>query len=33
VRRDRIGQIIGRLTLEEIVKLDAAIAFVMGLAD
>lgn len=33
VRRERIGQIIGRLTPEDIVKLDAAIAFVMGLAD
>ena len=33
VRRERIGQIIGRLTVEEIVKLDTAIAFVMGLAD
>lgn len=33
VRRERIGQVVGRLTPEDIVKLDAAIAFVMGLAD
>ena len=33
VRRARVGQVIGRLTLEDIVKLDTAIAFVMGLAD
>lgn len=33
VRRERIGQIIGRLTSEEVVRLDTAVAFVMGLAD
>ncbi|RAU23165.1 type II toxin-antitoxin system PemK/MazF family toxin [Paramagnetospirillum kuznetsovii] len=33
IRRDRIGQVIGRLTTDEIVRLDMAIAFVMGLAD
>lgn len=33
VRRERIGKVIGRLTVEEIVKLDGAVAFVMGLAD
>lgn len=33
VRRTRIGQVIGRLTVEEVARLDAAIAFVMGLAD
>ena len=33
VRRERIGQIIGRLTPDEVVKLDTAVAFVMGLAD
>jgi mRNA interferase MazF len=33
VRRARIGQLIGRLTAEEIARLDTAIAFVMGLAD
>ena len=33
VRRERIGKVIGRLTVEEIVKVDNAIAFVMGLAD
>ena len=33
LRRERIGQIVGRLTEEEIVALDAALAFVMGLAD
>lgn len=33
VRRERIGQVIGKLTTDEVVKLDAAVAFVMGLAD
>lgn len=33
VRRERIGKVIGRLTVEEIVRLDGAVAFVMGLAD
>jgi len=33
VRRQRIGQVIGRLTTEQIVQLDTAVAFVMGLAD
>lgn len=33
IRRDRVGQIIGRLTEDETVQLDAAMAFVMGLAD
>jgi mRNA interferase MazF len=33
VRRARIGQIIGRLDPDDIRRLDAALAFVMGLAD
>ncbi|MTJ80069.1 MAG: type II toxin-antitoxin system PemK/MazF family toxin [Telmatospirillum sp.] len=33
VRRERAGQVIGHLTVEEIAKLDTAVAFVMGLAD
>jgi mRNA interferase MazF len=33
VRRERIGQVIGRLSVEDIVTLDSAVAFVMGLAD
>jgi mRNA interferase MazF len=33
VRREIIAQIIGRLTPDEIAKLDTAVAFVMGLAD
>lgn len=33
VKRERIGRVIGRLTVEEIVKLDSTVAFVMGLAD
>jgi mRNA interferase MazF len=33
VRRERIREVIGRLTADETVKLDAAVAFVMGLAD
>jgi mRNA interferase MazF len=32
VRRARIGREIGRLNLEEISRLNAALAFVMGLA-
>jgi mRNA interferase MazF len=33
VRRERIGQVIGTLAVDEIVKLDNALAFVLGLAD
>ncbi|PKU21451.1 type II toxin-antitoxin system PemK/MazF family toxin [Telmatospirillum siberiense] len=33
IKRERIGQIIGRLTTDEILKLDTVLAFVMGLAD
>jgi mRNA interferase MazF len=33
VKRERVGQVIGRLTVDQIVKLDNALAFVMGLAD
>src|ERR1700719_2276405 len=33
IRRERIGQRIGRLTTEEVARLDVALAFVMGLAD
>lgn len=33
IRRERIGQSVGRLTEEELSRLNAAIAFVMGLAD
>ncbi len=33
VRRERIGQTIGRLDAEEIGRLNIALAFVMGLAD
>ena len=33
VRRDRIGKRIGRLGIEDLVRLNAALAFVMGLAD
>lgn len=33
VRRGRIGQRIGRLASEELARLNAALAFVMGLAD
>lgn len=33
VRRDRIGQAIGRLSAEDVGRLDVALAFVMGLAD
>ena len=33
IRRERIGQIIGHLTTDEVLRLDVALAFVMGLAD
>ncbi len=33
VRRERIGQTIGRLSANEVRQLNAALAFVMGLAD
>jgi mRNA interferase MazF len=33
VRRERIGQSLGRLTLADMVRVNAALAFVMGLAD
>lgn len=33
IRRERVGQVIGHLASDDIVKLDAAVAFVMGLAD
>jgi mRNA interferase MazF len=33
VRRERIGQLIGRLTEADIGRLNIALAFVMGLAD
>ncbi len=33
VRRERVGQLIGRLNGEEIGRLNIALAFVMGLAD
>ena len=33
IRRDRIGQRIGRLGNQEMTKLSAALAFVLGLAD
>jgi mRNA interferase MazF len=33
VRRERVGQVIGRLTGEDMARLNAALAFVMGLAD
>jgi mRNA interferase MazF len=33
VRRERIGRQIGRLTAAELARLNAALAFVMGLAD
>jgi mRNA interferase MazF len=33
VRRERIGQAIGRLDTEDVRRLNAALAFVMGLAD
>ena len=33
LRRERIGQVVGHLTDDEIGALDASLAFVMGLAD
>ena len=33
IRRERVGQLIGRLNGEEIGRLNIALAFVMGLAD
>jgi mRNA interferase MazF len=33
IRRERIGRLIGRLTADEMARLDVALAFVMGLAD
>jgi len=33
VRRERVGQIIGRLALGDLGRLNMALAFVMGLAD
>ncbi len=33
VRRERVGQLIGRLNGEEVGRLNIALAFVMGLAD
>ncbi len=33
VRRERVGQSVGRLEAEDIRRLNAALAFVMGLAD
>jgi mRNA interferase MazF len=33
IRRERIGRQLGRLGAEEIARLNAALAFVMGLAD
>ncbi len=33
IRRERIGRRIGRLNADEVVRLDIALAFVMGLAD
>ncbi|MGH2447694.1 MAG: type II toxin-antitoxin system PemK/MazF family toxin [Chloroflexota bacterium] len=33
VRRDRLGRAIGRLSAEDVQRLDIALAFVMGLAD
>ena len=33
VRRERIGRSIGRLTAQDLIRLNAALAFVMGLAD
>lgn len=32
IRRERVGQMIGRLTTAQIARLDVALAFVMGLA-
>jgi mRNA interferase MazF len=33
IRRERVGRVIGRLDDDDIVRLDVALAFVMGLAD
>jgi mRNA interferase MazF len=33
VRRERVGQIIGRLASDDVGRLNSALAFVMGLAD
>jgi len=33
VRRERVGQSVGRLTAPEVARLNVALAFVMGLAD
>lgn len=33
IRRERVGQIIGCLSTEDVGRLNAALAFVMGLAD
>jgi mRNA interferase MazF len=33
IRRERIGRIIGRLSAEDVRRLNIALAFVMGLAD
>jgi mRNA interferase MazF len=33
IRRARVGQIIGRLSAEDVRRLNIALAFVMGLAD
>jgi mRNA interferase MazF len=33
IRRERVGTLIGRLSDEEIARLDIVLAFVMGLAD
>jgi mRNA interferase MazF len=33
IRRERIGRLIGRLTADEVARLDVALALVMGLAD
>ena len=33
IRRERIGRLIGRLTADEVARLDVALAFVIGLAD
>jgi mRNA interferase MazF len=33
IRRERVGHIIGRLSAEDVRRLNIALAFVMGLAD
>ena len=33
IRRDRVGRRIGRLRIKDLARLNAALAFVMGLAD